>query len=66
MCLVCILHGLSVVVLRCWIGSKRNLVLAREQLSEMARFNYLGGCVSPGGRVSDSVFARTEDLMDFC
>lgn len=37
------------ILLRRWIGSKPNLVLARKKMDEVDRFSSLGNCISPGG-----------------
>lgn len=36
--------------------------LTREQLAKVDRFGYLGRCISPGGRLSGAVFARTQKV----
>lgn len=43
-----------------WIGSKPDLFLAREKLSEMSKPCYLGGCFSCGGLVAEGFCSRMQ------
>lgn len=43
-----------------WVGSKPNLVPAREQLDEGDKFSYWDGCTSPSGRTSNEAPSRVQ------
>lgn len=43
-----------------WIGSKPNLVLGGNELSELSTLCYLGSYTSPNGGVSDTMSSRTQ------
>lgn len=51
------------MLLRDWVGSKPKLVRAKEQLGEVDRFTYLGGCISSGCLIGRNVIAYTESSV---
>lgn len=56
----CVLQLQCKVVLQDWSGSKPDFVLVGEQLDEVDRISYLGGCIPPDCRISDEVSPRVQ------
>lgn len=50
------------MLLHDWTSSKSNFIPAGGQLGEVSRFNYSGGCISYGGRISDEVSSRIQKV----
>lgn len=48
---MCCARSKYVFLLQDWIGSKPNLVLAREQLVEVDRSSYVSSCISVGSNI---------------
>lgn len=48
------------LLLQDWTESKLNLALAGKELSEADKLNYLGSCISTGGRTSDEMFSSIQ------